>query len=206
MAARVVVVVELRGVAVGDPLGQAAAVLLGAGGLRDRARPSRAGRSDRIRRSHMTRATPAGWRPSSRSSRVRRRLRCQRSEYPARSRSNAPAFASASISVIVAERQTVRAAVGDLEHQPGVDEAVALDEAVLLLALARRAVAVVLAGGRLADPARDAQAPDVVERAGQALDGTGCLTPRGPSRSWPSRTPSLCASRPSRRIWSGPPG
>ena len=44
--------------------------------------------------------------------------------------------------------------MGDLEHEPGVDEAVALDEAVLLLALARRAVAVVLARGRLADPAR----------------------------------------------------
>ena len=38
------------------------------------------GSEDRIRRSHMTRATPAGWSPSSRSSSVRRRFRCQRSE------------------------------------------------------------------------------------------------------------------------------
>ncbi|HLX33740.1 MAG TPA: hypothetical protein VKR30_00690 [Candidatus Limnocylindrales bacterium] len=39
----------------------------------------------------------------------------------------------------------------------------ALDEAVLLLALARRPEAVVLAGGRLADPAGDPQTSDVVE-------------------------------------------
>jgi len=37
-------------------------------------------------------------------------------------------------------------ALRDLVHEPGVDEAVPLDEPVLLLALARRAVAVVLAG------------------------------------------------------------
>ena len=62
------------------------------------------------------------------------------------------------------------AAVGDLEHEARVDQAVALDEAVLLLALARRAVAVVLAGGGLADPAGDPQPADVVERAGQPLE------------------------------------
>ena len=77
------------------------------------------------------------------------------------------------------------AAVGDLEHEAGVDEAVALDEAVLLLALAGRAVAVVLAGRRLADPAGDAQSADVVERARQAP--TSLLTPRCPSARLPSR-------------------
>jgi hypothetical protein len=52
--------------------------------------------------------------------------------------------------------------VGDLVDEPGVDEAVALDEPVLLLALAGRAIAVVLAGRRLADPAGDAKPADVV--------------------------------------------
>ena len=66
------------------------------------------------------------------------------------------------------------AALGDLEHEAGVDEAVALDEAVLLLALAGRAIAVVLAGRRLADPAGGAQAADLVEGARQALHARGC--------------------------------
>ena len=63
----------------------------------------------------------------------------------------------ASISFMVARAPDRRAALGDLEHEAGVDEAVALDEAILLLALAGRAVAVVLAGGGLADPAGDAR-------------------------------------------------
>jgi hypothetical protein len=90
-----------------------------------------------------------------------------------------------------------RAALGDLEHESRVDEAVALDKAVLLLALAGRAVAVVLAGRRLADPAGDAQSPDVVERPRQSLHAAvsffrGCI-------------PVMVAlpSRPSRPIWSG---
>jgi hypothetical protein len=63
--------------------------------------------------------------------------------------------------------------VCDLEDEAGVDQAVALDEPVLLLALAGRAEAVVLAGGGLADPPRHAQTPDVVERAGQPPDSAG---------------------------------
>jgi hypothetical protein len=50
---------------------------------------------------------------------------------------------------------------------------VALDGPILLLALAGWAVAVVLAGGRLADPARDTEAADLVERARQALHAAG---------------------------------
>jgi hypothetical protein len=92
------------------------------------------------------------------------------------------------------------AALGDLEHETGVEQAVAFDEAILLLALAGRAIAVVLAGRRLADPACDAQAADLVEGARQALHAAvsflrGCI-------------PVMFAlpSRPSRRIWSGPSG
>ena len=48
--------------------------------------------------------------------------------------------------------------MGNLEHEAGIDQAVALDEAVLLVPLAGRAVAVVLALGRLTDPARHPQA------------------------------------------------
>ncbi|HEY8871167.1 MAG TPA: hypothetical protein VIM30_17490 [Candidatus Limnocylindrales bacterium] len=47
-----------------------------------------------------------------------------------------------------------RAAVGDLEGEPGLEEAVALDEAILLLALAGGSEAVVLANRGLPDPAR----------------------------------------------------
>ena len=70
--------------------------------------------------------------------------------------------------------------MGDLEHEPGVDEAVAFDEAVLLLALAGGSETVVLAGRGLADPAGDTQTPDIVERARQALHAAvsffvGCM-------------------------------
>ena len=103
----------------------------------------------------------------------------------------------------------MRAAVGDLEHEPGVDEAVALDEAVLLLALARRAVAVVLAGRGLADPAGHAQPPDVVERAGQALHRAG-FPHAAPASRFVSMTMTFALSgaeaKLSRRISSGPPG
>ena len=47
----------------------------------------------------------------------------------------------------------------------------AVDQAVLLLALAGRAVPVVLPGGRLADPPGHPQTSDIVERAGQAPQG-----------------------------------
>ncbi len=99
--------------------------------------------------------------------------------------------------------------MGDLEDEPGVDEAVALDEAVLLLALARRAVAVVLAGRGLTDPAGDPQAPDVVERAGQALHRAGFLH-AAPTSRFASMAMTFALSGPeakrSRRIWSGPSG
>src|SRR6266511_1132283 len=65
------------------------------------------------------------------------------------------------------------AALGNLDHQPRVDEAVPLDEAILLLTLAGRAITIVLAGRRLPDPARDAQAADLVEGARQALHEAG---------------------------------
>jgi hypothetical protein len=58
-----------------------------------------------------------------------------------------------------------RSAVGDLEHEPRVDEAMALDESILLLALAGRPIALVLAGSRLTDPARSAEAGHVVQGA-----------------------------------------
>lgn len=101
------------------------------------------------------------------------------------------------------------ATVGHLEHEPGVDEPVAVDEAVLLLALARRTAAVVLAGRRLADPAGHAQAPDVVERARQALQGAGFLH-AAPASRFASMAMTFALSgataKRSRRISSGPSG
>jgi hypothetical protein len=55
--------------------------------------------------------------------------------------------------------------LGHLEDSPGVNEAMALDEAVLLLALAGGSEAIVLAGGGLANPASCPESADVVHRA-----------------------------------------
>jgi hypothetical protein len=90
--------------------------------------------------------------------------------------------------------------VGDLEGESGVDEAVPLDEAILLLALAGRAVAVVLACRRLADPAGGPQAADLVEGARQSL--------RAAVSFLGECIPVMFAlpSRPSWRICSGPSG
>src|SRR6266542_3181173 len=93
-----------------------------------------------------------------------------------------------------------RPALGDLERQARVHQSVALDEAVLLLALAGRPEAVVLAGGGLADPAGRPQTPDLVERAGQSIHAAGGRLDDRMRRIFP------LASSPSRRIWSGPSG
>jgi hypothetical protein len=53
--------------------------------------------------------------------------------------------------------------VGGLEDEPGIDEAVALDEAVLLLALAGRAVTVKLAARRLADASGGPKTANVIQ-------------------------------------------
>jgi hypothetical protein len=63
--------------------------------------------------------------------------------------------------------------VGGLEDEPRVDEPMALDEAVLLLALAGRAVSIVLPARRLADPTCRSKAADVVERCGQRVHAAG---------------------------------
>jgi hypothetical protein len=93
-----------------------------------------------------------------------------------------------------------RAALGHLEEASGVDEAIALDEAILLLALTRWAEAVVLTLGRLSYPAGDPQAPYVVERARQPLHAAL------PPVFLRIRRMFALASSASLRIWSGPSG
>ncbi|HWP63892.1 MAG TPA: hypothetical protein VNO86_10525 [Candidatus Binatia bacterium] len=161
----VVTVVELRRVAVGDPLGEAAAVLLRARRLRDELVPVvRVGGQD-----------PPVAHDEGDASGVQAVLEeLQRPPQVA-----LPAVGVASQEEVegagprlrehLGHRRRAphrRAAVGDLEDEARVHEAVAVDEAVLLLALAGRPEAVVLAGRRLADPAGDAQSTDVVERPG----------------------------------------
>jgi hypothetical protein len=91
-------------------------------------------------------------------------------------------------------------AVGHLEDQSSVDEAVALDEAILLFALAGRSEAVVLPCGGLADPAGYPEPTDVVERPRQSVDAA--LAFRGVG------IPVIFAlpARASRRICSRPSG
>ena len=193
MSTRVGVVVELRGVAVADPLREPAAVPLGARGLGHELVPVvRVGREN-----------PSVAHDEGHADRVQPVL--QELEGPAKV--PLPAVGVAGEEQIeragtspgehLGHRRRApyrRPAVGDLEDEPGVDEAVALDEAVLLLALARWPEAVVLADGGLSDPPGHAQPPDVVERARQALHAAvsffgGCI-------------PVMIAlpSRPSRRI------
>lgn len=64
-------------------------------------------------------------------------------------------------------------ALGDLEDETRVEQAMALDESVLLLAVAGGTVAVELAGRRLADPASDAEAADLVDGARQTVQAAG---------------------------------
>ncbi len=90
-----------------------------------------------------------------------------------RRRSKRPDRRSSTIVAIVGRAPDGATAVRDLVHEPGVDEAVPLDEPVLLVTLARRAVAVVLAGRRLPDPAGRPEAADLVERTRQALHAAG---------------------------------
>jgi len=92
------------------------------------------------------------------------------------------------------------AAVCDLERQARVHESVTLNEAVLLLALAGRPEAVVLAGSGLPDPARDPQAADLVERPRQTVYAAGSL------RRFDIRVMFDRPSTPPRRISSGPSG
>jgi hypothetical protein len=163
--ARVIVVVELGGVAVGDPLGQPPAVLLGAGRLRDELVPVM-----RVRREDP---------PVAHDERDPDGMEAVLEELESPPEVPLPAVGVAGEEEIersgagLGEHLRHRrrapdgaAAVGDLEHEPGVDEAVALDEAILLLALARGAEAVVLARGGLADPTGHPQTSNVVERAG----------------------------------------
>ena len=106
---------------------------------------------------------------SSTSSRVRRRLRCQRvRSNPVRRTSNDPVRAAANISAIVVERHTVRPlSLGDLGRSPS-PTAVALREAIHLLVLGLGTVPVVLTRRGLADPAGGTQSP-AAHRASQAV-------------------------------------
>ena len=65
------------------------------------------------------------------------------------------------------------AAVSNLEDEPRVDEAVPHDEAVLLLALAGGAIAIVLAGCGLTNPACHAETGNIVEGARQVVHAAG---------------------------------
>ncbi|HEU4571619.1 MAG TPA: hypothetical protein VFR93_02960 [Candidatus Limnocylindrales bacterium] len=154
VATLVRVAIELRGIPVGDPLRQAAAVPLGTRRLGDQLVPVTG-----VRREDPPVAHDEG--DAGRVEAVFEQL-------------EGPAEVPLPAVGVPGEQQVERAgprlgehlrhrrrapdggpAVGDLEHEPGVDEAVAVDEAVLLLALAGRGEAVVLARGRLTDPAGD---------------------------------------------------
>ena len=199
MPAGVALLVELGGVALGDAFGQAAAVLLGPGGLGDQLVPVRWIRAQDLAIAH-DQGDPIGM-----------KIVLKELERPAEVALPAVRVAGqeeveAARSEVVEHRGHRRraphgsTAVGDLVHEPGVDQAVPLDEPVLLLALARRAVAVVLAGRRLADPARRPETTDVVDRSRQRLHAAGFF--------WimPMSDTFALASSPSRRSWSGPSG
>jgi hypothetical protein len=133
MAARIALLIELGGIALGDALREATAVLLGSGGFRDQLVPIGRIRAQDLPVTHHQSDT------------IRVQLVLKQLEGAAQVA--LPAVRVPGEQQVEATRPEVlyhrghrrrapdgATAVGDLVHEPGVDETVPLDESVLLLA------------------------------------------------------------------------